>query len=178
MSDKQSPFAGLDKALLRSTKPQESPARPADAEDTPAASTGDRAAAEPGGEAPAPKRPRTRKVGGAAAGSAEETADALLEQVSATSDASNQASMLASFDASLIASVRKAVRTPGKEVSFVRLTSEEKRELADIVYSYKRQGKKTSENEINRIAINCLLEDHRRHGDASLLARIIEALLA
>ena len=34
------------------------------------------------------------------------------------------------------------------------------------------------ENEINRIAINFLLEDYKRNGEASMLVKVIEALLA
>jgi hypothetical protein len=85
---------------------------------------------------------------------------------------------LASYQASLIATIRKTVRQLGKEVSFVRLTPEEKQQLADIVYTYKRQGVRTSENEINRIAINFLLEDYLAHGQASILAKVLEALYA
>jgi hypothetical protein len=78
----------------------------------------------------------------------------------------------------LIESIRKAVKVPGKEVSFIRLTAAEKSQLADVVYTYKRQGKKTSENEINRIAINFLLADYREHGEQSILAGVIDSLLA
>jgi hypothetical protein len=70
------------------------------------------------------------------------------------------------------------VKVPGREVSFVRLSADEKTRLADIVYTYKRQGQKTSENEINRIAINYLLLDYDEHGDQSMLARVLAALLA
>jgi len=66
----------------------------------------------------------------------------------------------------------------GKEVSFVRLSPEEKGELAEIVYTYKRQGRKTSENEINRIAVNFIVEDYKANGAQSILARVIDALLA
>ena len=91
---------------------------------------------------------------------------------------SKPASTLASTANDIIARVRKTVRSTGKEVSFVRLSPEEKRLLADIVYTYKRQGVKTSENEINRIAINYLLEDYQDNGQNSILAQVIEALLA
>jgi hypothetical protein len=92
--------------------------------------------------------------------------------------ASKQASSLPSNSAEVIERIRKVVKVPGKEVLFVRLTPEEKAQLGDIVYTYKRQGKKTSENEINRIAVNCILEDYRTHGKTSILARVIDALLA
>ena len=68
--------------------------------------------------------------------------------------ASTTTAALSSDDAALIETIRKAVKVTGKEVSFSRLTPTEKSQLADIVYTYKRQGKKTSETEIARIAIN------------------------
>jgi hypothetical protein len=70
------------------------------------------------------------------------------------------------------------VKAPGKEVSFVRLTPAEKEELAAVVFAFKRQGVKTTETELNRIAINVLLADHRANGDGSLLARVLAALRA
>ena len=96
--------------------------------------------------------------------------------------ASNDISMLASISdypaAEVIAAIRKVVKTPGREVSFVRLSAEEKGQLADIVYTYKRQGQKTSENEINRIAINFLLRDYQANGERSVLALTLADLLA
>jgi hypothetical protein len=91
---------------------------------------------------------------------------------------SQRASVLASVDASTVEAIRQVIKSPGREVSFVRLTPEEKANLADIVYTYKRQGQKTSETEINRIAINYLLLDFREHGEQSVLARVLAALHA
>src|SRR2546428_7141613 len=51
---------------------------------------------------------------------------------------SNRASMLASNQDSMIEKIRKSVKSLGKEVSFTRLTPEEKGKLADIVYTFKR----------------------------------------
>ena len=81
-------------------------------------------------------------------------------------------------DQETIEAIRKAVKASGKEVAFIRLTREEKHSLADIVYTYKRQGKKTTENEVARIALNSLLIDYKANGERSMLARVIEALLA
>jgi len=92
--------------------------------------------------------------------------------------ASNQASLLASYHASIIDIIRKTVKNVGKEVTFVRLTPEEKNRLTDIAYTYKRQGIKTSENEISRIAINFLLEDYKTNGETSVLAKVLASLLA
>jgi hypothetical protein len=91
---------------------------------------------------------------------------------------SKHASTLASNHEAVIETIRKTVKRLGNTVSFTRLTPDEKGRLADIVYTYKRQGVKTSENEINRIAINFLIEDFQAHGDESVLAQVIEALNA
>lgn len=74
--------------------------------------------------------------------------------------------------------IRKTVKEIGREVAFTRLSPTEKGRLADIVYTYKRQGVKTSENEINRIAINLMLRDYELHGEQSVLARVLAALQA
>ncbi len=95
-----------------------------------------------------------------------------------TSSTNEDASTLASNGASLIETIRHVVKDPGKEVSFVRLSPAEKERLVDLVYAFKRQGKKTSETEINRIAVNFILEDYRINGDDSVLAQVLEALRA
>jgi hypothetical protein len=91
---------------------------------------------------------------------------------------SYRASTLASKQDSMIETIRKTVKTLGTKVSFTRVTPEEKGRLEDIVYTYKRQGIKTSENEINRIAMNFLVEDFNKNGKESVLAQVIEALNA
>ena len=173
MPEKQpSPFAslgGLDKALLRSTQqaspPERPPEQPAPVAEPP------RAEIQTDPLTPATKRPGKR------ARNNDGNSDSQTESKIASKDASLIASKLAS-NADVVQTIRKAVKMPGKEVSFVRLTAEEKGQLADIVYTYKRQGKKTSENEINRIAINYILEDYKTNGEHSILASVIEALLS
>jgi hypothetical protein len=92
----------------------------------------------------------------------------------ASKKASIPASVLAHNES--IEAIRKSVKHPGKEVTFVRLTQEEKAQLGDIVYTYKKQGIKTSENEIARIGLNQLIEDYNAHGQNSILAKVIKAL--
>ena len=96
----------------------------------------------------------------------------------------NKASSLVSYNASMLADeatielIRKTVKKIGKDVTFIRLTSEEKNQLGDIVYTYKREGVRTSENEIGRIGLNYLLSDYKTNDKTSILARVIEALNA
>ena len=72
--------------------------------------------------------------------------------------------------------VRKAVKQIGKEAATHRFTLEEKNLLADIEYTYKRRGVRTSENEVTRIAINYIVEEYRQNGEESILAKILKRL--
>jgi hypothetical protein len=90
--------------------------------------------------------------------------------------ASNHASMLA-ISPEMIEAIRKVVKNPGKEeVLYVRVSKDEKDTLDDINYTYKRQGMKTSDNEIARVAINTLLADYTVNGANSLLAILLASL--
>ena len=79
-------------------------------------------------------------------------------------------------EASIEEKVRKAVKQVGKEAATHRFTLEEKNMLTDIEYSYRRQGIRTSENEITRIAINYCVEEYRKNGENSLLAKVLKRL--
>jgi|CXWL01.1.fsa_nt_gi hypothetical protein len=76
----------------------------------------------------------------------------------------------------LLANLRKAVKEIGKEAATHRFTVSEKRAIADIIYTYKRQGIETSENEIARISINFILRDFREYGEISVLAKVLTLL--
>lgn len=76
----------------------------------------------------------------------------------------------------MVQRLRKAVKQLGKEAATYRFTEEEKEALADVVYRYGRQKYRTSENEIVRIGINWLLEEHRAKGEESVLHQVLEAL--
>ena len=72
--------------------------------------------------------------------------------------------------------IRKAVREFGKEAATHRFTVEEKRAIADIIYTYKNRGIRTSENEIARIAVNFIIHDFRENGENSVLDKTLRAL--
>lgn len=74
--------------------------------------------------------------------------------------------------------VRKAVKEIGKEAATHRFTMQEKQALAELIYRYRQQGIKTTENEIARIALNYLIEDFRQAGQASILERVLRELNA
>ena len=124
--------------------------------------------------APVPPDPQASKTGSSPASMPPHKQDNEI----AVDENRQHDSMLASYQASMIEPIRKALKSQGKEVSFVRLTEDEKTALADIVYTYRRQKVKTSENEINRIAINFLIRDYEEHGEGSILAQVIAAINA
>jgi hypothetical protein len=76
----------------------------------------------------------------------------------------------------ILEAVRRAVKQIGKEAATHRFTEAEKSGLRDIEYAYRRDGIRTSENELTRIAINYLLEDHRKNGQGSILAAALKRL--
>jgi hypothetical protein len=142
MADKPtSPFAGLDKALLRSTK-QSPPAPP---EKT-------------------PQRPAKPQKNDTMTPRYHDTTVSIMPP-------RNQDTMVPNADGDIFDVVRKAVKQIGKD-----FTLDEENLLADIEYTYKRQGIRTSENEITRIAINYFIEDYRKNGDSSLLANVLKRL--
>ena len=84
--------------------------------------------------------------------------------------------MVSRYHDTTIETVRRAVKGIGKEAATHRFTIEEKRAIADLVYTYKRQGVRTSENEITRIAVNFIFQDHRENGENSLIDQVLKAL--
>jgi hypothetical protein len=148
MADKPtSPFAGLDKALLRSTKPTP----PAPPRDTPQSR---------------PAKPRKNDT----------VTPRYHDTTESTMQPRNHDTVIPHVEDNIFDVVRKAVKQIGKEAATHRFTLDEKNMLADIEYTYKRQGIRTSENEITRIAINYFIEDYRKNGESSLFAKILKRL--
>ena len=106
-----------------------------------------------------------------------ETMTARRETVKEPSDPAQRQDVTSEdMTAATLETIRKTVRQIGKEAATHRFTTEEKNVLTDIVYTYTRQGYKTSENEVTRIAINWLILDYQERGEQSVLARMLEAL--
>ena len=89
---------------------------------------------------------------------------------------SNHDTTVSRYHDTAIEVIRKAVKDFGKEAATHRFTPEEKKAVADLIYTYKTRGLRTSENEITRIAVNFILHDYREHGEESILARALKAL--
>jgi hypothetical protein len=79
-------------------------------------------------------------------------------------------------DEELMKMVRKAVKEFGKEAATHRFTADEKKKIVEIVYAYRGQGIRTSENEITRIAINYLFYDYKCNAQNSILHKSLHAL--
>ena len=76
----------------------------------------------------------------------------------------------------VIEPIRKSVKEIGKEAATHRFTEAEKKEIADLIYTYKNTGIKTSENEITRISVNFIVGDYKENGENSVLHKILEVL--
>ena len=88
----------------------------------------------------------------------------------------HRATTVPRYHGTITETVRKAVKEFGKEAATHRFTMEEKKAIADIIYSYKRQSIRTSENEITRIAVNFIINDYRENGGNSVLEKVLKAL--
>ena len=88
----------------------------------------------------------------------------------------NHETMLPGYYDTIVELVRKAVKEFGKEAATHRFTTAEKKAIADIIYSYKNRGIRTSENQISRIAVNFIINDHREIGENSVLDKALRAL--
>ncbi len=75
-----------------------------------------------------------------------------------------------------VESIRKSVKQFGKEAATHRFTREEKQKIAELIFAYSVKGIRTSENEIARIAVNFLVEDHKRNGKDSILDQVLKLL--
>ena len=106
----------------------------------------------------------------------QETNAVMKESLHASNNASMHASNQPFNQDTIIEIIRKAVKGVGKDSATYRFTPEEKKALLELSFSYKMQGYKTSENELIRIAINFILEDHKQNGQNSILRRVLDAL--
>jgi hypothetical protein len=197
MSDRpSSPFARLDTSLLRSTKPAATPEPPAPAPEFQPRSTPPSSPSDTPSSAPAPASPRVRQRPlhrDTATPRSHETVTprhrerqasrhhdtvvaAMMPQSASEASVGDHPLPEEAGADTLVAIIRRAVRGNGREGATLRLTQAEKQQLKDLVYTYSRRGKRTSETELIRIGLNAMLEDYRANGERSLVARVLIAL--
>jgi len=93
-----------------------------------------------------------------------------------TNQPTNHDTMQPRHHATMVETIRSALKDIGKEAATYRLTQEEKKAIEDLIYEYKRKNIKTSANEITRIGVNYILQDHKEKGKQSMLTLVIQAL--
>lgn len=133
-------------------------------------------AAKPEQSTPPSNKPAAKKKVGKVVTSKKEAPTKRSPDHLDTTQPGNHDTTVSRYHAAMIEAVRKAVKEFGKEAATHRFTAEEKQKLADIVYSYKRRGIRTSENEVTRIAVNFLIDDHAENGENSILDLTLKAL--
>lgn len=102
--------------------------------------------------------------------------DTMTPRHHATTKSRHHDTVVSRYQDAIVEIIRKAVKIFGKEAATHRFTEDEKRAIADIVFSYKQQGIRTNENEIARTAINFILHDYRENGENSILHLVLIAL--
>lgn len=95
---------------------------------------------------------------------------------SETNQPSNRDTLVSRYHDTNLETIRKAVRQFGKEAATHRFTVDEKQRLTELIFAYAKQGIRTNENEITRIAINLLFEDHKANGKQSILDKALRLL--
>ena len=133
------------------------------------------------GVSPSPDEPEraTPPATGAdrsASSAKKDNGDTMIPRHHDTTTPRNRDTMIPVDDADLFEGVRKAVKQIGKEAATHRFTEVEKESLRELEFAYRKTGIRTSENEITRIAINYLVEDHRLHGEKSVLTKVLKRL--
>jgi hypothetical protein len=79
-------------------------------------------------------------------------------------------------DDAYLEDIRKAVKQLGEKAATHRFTADEKNDLGELVFAWKKKGISTSENEITRIAVNYMLYDYHKNKQASIVASVLERL--
>lgn len=74
----------------------------------------------------------------------------------------------------MVSAIHESILEIGKEAATYRLTLNEKKKIAEIVYSLKMKNIRITENEIMRIALNALLYDYEKDKSKSILKHYIQ----
>jgi hypothetical protein len=90
--------------------------------------------------------------------------------------ASNRDTTIPRHHDTTLSIVRKAVKEFGKEAATHRFTQDEKKAIAELIYTFRQRDIRTSENEITRIAVNFVIEDLKRNGAGTVLDQVLKLL--
>lgn len=78
---------------------------------------------------------------------------------------------------SLLPDVCRSVQSIGKEASTYRLTKEEKRKLAKIIYKFRLKEKVLTENIIIRLSLNYIYHDYLQNDETSILSKVVNKII-
>jgi hypothetical protein len=123
---------------------------------------------------PSSKPPNEREISDKS--KLEETKVSRKPQYHAITLPSNHETTTPRYHDTIIEIIRKAVKDFGKEAATHRFTIDEKKAIANIIFHFKVKDIKTSENEITRIAVNFIVQEHEVNGRKSILERTLKAL--
>jgi PAB1-binding protein PBP1 len=98
----------------------------------------------------------------------------LFKKPKARKQPHHHATTIASDQDTMVATVQTNLMEIGKEAATYRLTRNEKKKIAEIVYSLKMKNIRITENEIIRIALNALLYDYEKDKSESILKNYIQ----
>jgi hypothetical protein len=99
-----------------------------------------------------------------------------IETVQDSHQATQRDAMTPRYHDTTLETIRKAVKRLGKEGATYRFTPEEKKALSELIYTFRGQSIRTSENEIARIALNFIILNYRENKEHSILAQVLEKL--
>jgi hypothetical protein len=123
--------------------------------------------------APVPPSPAQTVTNTSTEATSDEQSTSPKDKRSDSTIARKQDSKIASTHASMLAKITKAIREVGKEVSYTRLTRDEKKQIVEIIYTFRSEGVKLSENELMRIALHVVLEDYKSNKSNSILHKML-----
>jgi len=83
---------------------------------------------------------------------------------------------IAGYHDDLLEGIRQALIPFGKEAATFRFTQTEKDEITELIYLYNNKKIRTSANEITRVAINFIINDHKEFGEDSILEKVLKLL--
>ncbi len=86
----------------------------------------------------------------------------------------HRATTAASDQDTMVVTIQTNLMEIGKEAATYRLTLNEKKKIAEIVYSLKMKNIRITENEIMRIALNALIYDYEKDKSKSILKNYIQ----
>lgn len=98
----------------------------------------------------------------------------LFEKPKVRKQPRHRATTAASDQDTMAATIQTSLMEIGKEAATYRLTRNEKKKIAEIVYSLKMKNIRITENEIMRIALNALLYDYEKDKSKSILKHYIQ----